>query len=299
MLPPLDRQGRRLYPRTYSLRDALAAPRLVRAFGAHDILSAVIGCRAGFEAIWASGFGVSATMGLPDLSLLGLSDQLAAASQMAAACQVPVLADVDGGFGGRLNVAHTVQMYERAGVAGICIEDKQFPKTNSFVPDRQQLLSADEFAARLEVAKRARRRSEFLVVARTEALICDEKAEEALSRAHRYVDAGADAILVHSKSRQPDQITDFLQKWQKRAAVVVVPTMYYSWPAEEAWEAGVSMIIYANHGIRAAMRRITEVADEILRSGSSATVEPTIATMDEVFEATGLQRWLALDRDDR
>jgi phosphoenolpyruvate phosphomutase len=104
---------------------------------------------------------------------------------------------------------------------------------------------------------------------------------------------------VHSKSRRPDQITDFLRKWQKRAAVVVVPTTYYSWPAEEAWEAGVSMIIYANHGIRAAMRRIAEVADEIVRSGSSATVEPTIATMDEVFEATGLQGWLALDRDDR
>ncbi|MET0416151.1 MAG: isocitrate lyase/phosphoenolpyruvate mutase family protein [Actinoplanes sp.] len=286
-------------PQTRTLRDALAAGEVTRAFGAHDALSAAIASRAGFEAIWASGFGVSATLGLPDLSLASMSDQLAAAARMAAVCEAPVLADVDSGFGGRLNVAHTVEMYERAGVAGVCIEDKEFPKTNSFVPHRQQLLSAHESAVRVEVARQARRDEEFVVVARTEALICGQGVDEALRRAHEYVDAGADAILVHSQSPRPDQIVAFLRAWQHRAAVVVAPTTYYTWPAKEAGEAGVSMVIYANQGLRAAVRGVTDTVQEILRSGSSATVEPRIASLGDVFEATGLQAWLDRERDDR
>ena len=288
-----------MYPRTGSLRDALGAGSLVRAFGAHDALSAAIGSRAGFEAIWASGFGVSATMALPDVGLVGMSDQLAAVIRMVMACDVPVLADVDGGFGGRLNVAHTVASYERAGVAGICMEDKQFPKTNSFIPGRQHLLCADEFATRVEVAKRAQRQSDFVLVARTEALICGESVDEALRRAHQYVDAGADAILVHSKSPRPDQITAFLRAWRRRTAVVVAPTTFHSWLARDAWEAGISMVIYANQAIRAAVRVMVETAAEILRTGSSTTLEPRIATLDDIFEATKLRAWLDMERDDR
>jgi phosphoenolpyruvate phosphomutase len=251
--------------------------------------------RAGFDIVWASSFAVSATRALPDLSLLTMTDQLQAAAQMAGSCSIPVLADCDTGFGGPLNAAYTVQMYEIAGIGGICLEDQAFPKANSFIEDRQTLASPEEFAHKIECAKRAQRSTDFVLVARTEALICGESLDSALRRAHGYVDAGADAILVHSKSSTPDEIEAFLASWNQRAPAIVIPTTYYTWTVERASRAGASLIIYANHALRAAVRSMASVMRDIYESGTTSDLEKDLASVKEILELTCLKSWVEFE----
>jgi phosphoenolpyruvate phosphomutase len=278
------------------LRRQLAEQPVVRVSGAHDALSALIAEEAGFDAVWASSMAISATRGLPDMSLLTMTDYLQAASHINAACASPVIADCDTGFGSLTNVAHMVRAYEAAGIAAVCIEDKVFPKRNSFVETDQLLEDGDAFARKVEVAKRTQCSPEFMVIARTEAAIAGAGVPEALRRAHLYVDAGADLILMHSKSREPDEIVEFLAGWERRAPVVIVPTTYYAWHLDDAVKAGVSVVIYANQGLRAAVRSMGLVLGRVLDAGSSAPVEEDIASMAEIFRLQRVDEWLALER---
>jgi phosphoenolpyruvate phosphomutase len=282
--------------RTTQLRKLIDGAAGSRAAGAHDSLSAALVEENGFDAVWASSFAISAVNGLPDISLLSMTDYLSTASKMAASCSIPVLADCDTGFGGIPNVTYLVQRYEAAGIAGVCIEDKTFPKTNSLIDNRQDLLDVDEFARKIEAAKRAQDDPDFVVVARTEALINGAGMGEALHRANRYVDAGADAILVHSKEDSPYEIVEFLNAWRGRGPIVVVPTTYHGWHFCEARAAGVSMVIYANHALRAAVRSMSNVLKEIESSGTTSSVENIISPISEVFELTNLDTWLRLDQ---
>jgi phosphoenolpyruvate phosphomutase len=188
-----------------------------------------------------------------------------------------------------------VRQYEAAGVAAVCIEDKVFPKRNSFMQAEQVLEDADVFARKVEIAKRTQRGTDFLVIARTEAAIAGFGVDEALRRAHRYVDAGADAILMHSKSREPDEILAFCAAWNRRAPVVVVPTTYYRWHVDEAAKAGVAMVIYANQALRASVRSMADTLRQTLTTGSSVPVEPDIAPMADIFRLQRVDEWLALE----
>jgi phosphoenolpyruvate phosphomutase len=278
------------------LRQILCGLNTGRAAGAYDALSAKLVERAGFDAVWASSFTISASRGLPDMSLLTMTEYLEAASHMVVACDIPVLADCDTGFGTAVNVAHMVHRYEAAGIAGVCIEDKVFPKTNSFVGERQELIPSKQFMRKIAAAKATQSDSDFVVVARTEALICGLSVEEAVERASSYVEAGADAILIHSKQRTPNEILDFLSMWESNVPVVVVPTTYYSWCLEDAVRAGVDLVIYANQALRAAVAALADTLDLIARTGSSVAVEPKIASLQEVFDLQGLDEWLVFDR---
>ncbi len=204
------------------------------------------------------------------------------------AVNIPVIADCDTGFGNSNNVIHLVRKYEAAEIAAVCIEDKLFPKVNSFISGRQELASIAEFVGKILAAKNAQNGPDFLVIARVEALIAGWGMEEALKRAHAYADAGADAILIHSKSGSPGEIYEFADKWNNQAPLVVVPTKYYDVTAEELQEKRISMVIYANHGIRASIRAMSEVFSSVYTSGGTASVEDKIATLDEVFELQGM-----------
>ncbi|MFI6103288.1 isocitrate lyase/phosphoenolpyruvate mutase family protein [Streptomyces sp. NPDC051310] len=282
--------------RAATLRDAFANGRLVRVAGAHDGLSARLAEEAGFDSVWASGLEISAAHGLPDVSLLGMAEYLSAAVTMQRSVSVPVVADCDTGFGGVLNAAYTMMRYEEAGVAGVCIEDKIFPKRNSFVNSGQKLLDVDEFGRKLEAAKRAQVSSDTVLIARTEAFICGLGLQEALTRCHHYVDAGADAVLVHSKAVDSGEVVSFMKEWNHRAPVVVVPTTYADFSAAEAQEAGISMVIYANQGMRAAITAIRSTWATVLAEGSTAPVEPRIASVKDIFAISGMDQWLDLDR---
>jgi phosphoenolpyruvate phosphomutase len=278
------------------LREAFAEHRFLRVAGAHDGLSARLAEQAGFDGVWASGLEISTAHGLPDVSLLGLAEYLAAAAAMHEATGIPVIADCDTGFGGPLNAAFTAMRYERAGVAAICLEDKVFPKRNSFVDGGHELLSIAEFSGKLAAAKAAQVLPDTLLIARTEAFVCGFPAREALARCHAYVDAGADAVLVHSKASGPGEVLEFLRSWRRRAPVVLVPTTYPGLSARAAQEAGAAMVIYANHGVRAAITAVRDMWATVLATGSTASVEPGIATVKDVLDIAGTDQWLDRDR---
>ncbi len=231
---------------------------------------------------------MSASHGVPDADILTMSELLATAQSMARAVEVPVVADCDTGYGNAINVMNTVRRYEAAGIAGVCIEDKVFPKMNSFVSGRQQLAQLGEFCGKVEAAKAAQEDPDFVVIARVEALIANRGMEEAVRRARAYADAGADAILIHDKDRSPASIFEFIDRWDFRKPLVVVPTTYYSVTVDELAAAGVKMVIYANQGLRASIAAVSRTFEEILSAGTSAPVEERIAPLDLVFDLQGV-----------
>src|SRR4028118_1808902 len=129
---------------------------------------------------------------------------------------MPIIADCDSGYGDAANVFHMTRKFEAAGVAAVCIEDKEFPKTNSFIEGRQNLASIESFAEKIQAAVRGRA-TEMMIFARIEALVSNHGLDEALRRAHAYADAQADVILIHSQSRTPDEVLECARRWPHRA----------------------------------------------------------------------------------
>ncbi len=273
------------------LRELFARPGAIRLMGAHDALGAQLAERAGFDGVWSSGLEISTSYGVPDANILTMSEFLAAGQAMCNVVRIPVVADCDTGFGNSNNVIHLVKKFEAAGIAAVCIEDKLFPKVNSFVPGRQELAPVAEFVGKIMAAKNAQTTPEFIVIARVEALIAGWGMEEALRRAHAYVEAGADAILIHSNMKTPQQIMEFAKVWGSSAPLVVVPTTYSSITAQELAALGIKMVIYANHGMRAAIQSMLEVYREILEKGTTAPIESRIAPMKLVFELQGMPQF--------
>ncbi|HOU36174.1 MAG TPA: phosphoenolpyruvate mutase [Candidatus Omnitrophota bacterium] len=272
------------------LRALFGSGKVVRIMGAHNALGAKLIERAGFDGVWASGLEISTSFGVPDANILTMTDFLNAAESMNESVGIPVVADCDTGFGNSNNVIHMVRKYEAAGIAAVCIEDKHFPKVNSFIPGRQELASVSEFMGKILAAKNAQVDPDFMVIARVEALIAGWGMEEALRRACAYVEAGADAILIHSKSKTIEEISEFCRAWKDKAPLVAVPTTYYDVPIATFQKLGISMVIYANHGLRASIKAMQDTFRRIHENGSTAAVEGNIASMQEVFELQGMNK---------
>lgn len=263
--------------------------------GAHSGMGAALAQRAGFDGIWASGLEISTSAALPDANILSMNEFLGAAKQIRRACELPVLCDCDTGFGNSNNVIHMVREYEAAGIDGVCIEDKTFPKTNSFIGQGQVLAPIAEFVGKILAAKNAQRDPDFVVVARVEALIAGLGQEEAMRRATAYAEAGADAILMHSKSKDPEEVMTFLRSWKGRTPVVLVPTTYPTLDLAAAGALNCRLVIYANQGLRAAVTAMESVFDEILETGSTSSVEPRIAPLSTIFDLQGMPRLKKLE----
>src|SRR5579862_1452235 len=210
-----------------ALKDKLAGGALATAMSAHNPLSARLAEEAGFDAIWASGFELSAAYGVPDASLLSFSQHLDMTRAIIEQVGVPLIADLDTGYGNAINVGHVVGAYGRAGAAAIVIEDKTFPKDTSLLAGaRQELVRIEEFQGKIEAAKAAGSAHDLVVIARTEALIADLGLDEALRRGAAYAEAGADLLLVHSKRKTPDEVVAFIRAWSGAIPIVLVPTAY-------------------------------------------------------------------------
>ncbi|MFI5763620.1 isocitrate lyase/phosphoenolpyruvate mutase family protein [Streptomyces sp. NPDC051563] len=270
------------------LRDLFARPGTVRIIGAHNPLGARLAERAGFDGVWSSGLEVSASQGVPDTDILTMSELLATASSLVAAVGVPVVADCDAGYGNAHNVMNMIRRYEAAGIAGVSIEDKRFPKVNSFIPGRQELAPIAEFCGKLRAAKAAQTTPDLMVIARIEALIAGWGMDEALRRGEAYAAAGADAVLIHAKGSSPEPVLRFLERWTLPTPVVVVPTTYHTITATELAEAGAKMVIYANHGLRAGIAAVTETFASILRDDRTTGIEDRIAPLATVFDLQGM-----------
>jgi len=270
--------------RSARLRQMLQSNELEFLMEAHNGLSARIVREAGFKAIWASGLAISAQFGVRDNNEVSWTQVVDMLEFMADASELPILLDGDTGYGNFNNVRRLVRKLEQRGVAGVCIEDKQFPKTNSFIDgEAQPLADIDEFCGKIKAGKDSQTDPDFSIVARVEALIAGWGMDEALRRAEAYRRAGADAILIHSKLSRPDEILEFSREWAGRGPLVIVPTKYYSTPTEVFRKAGISAVIWANHLIRSATSSMQAVAKEIYETQTLVAVEDGIAAVNEIF----------------
>ncbi len=283
--------------KTTRFKQLLHSDRLEFLMEAHSGLSARIAEQAGFQGLWGSGLSISAAMGVRDNNEASWTQVLEVVEFMADATSLPILLDADTGYGNFNNTRRLVRKLESRGVAAMCIEDKLFPKTNSFIRgEAQPLAEIAEFAGKIRAAKDTQSDPDFCVVARVEALIAGWGLAEALKRAEAYHQAGADAILVHSKLSAPDEILAFLREWQQTCPVVIVPTMYYATPARVFEQAGVSVVIWANHLLRASIAAMQQAARRIHEARSVAPLEPEIVSVQEVFR---LQDAAELERAER
>ena len=266
------------------LRNLMETKSIVKVGGAYDALSAKLVETSGFDAIWAGSFAISATHALPDASILTMTDFLRVSENMVDACNIPVIADCDTGFGGPPNVSHAVKKYEKAGIAGISIEDKVFPKQNSLLENsKQELLPEKDFVAKIIAARESKKEKNFMIIARTEALIAEEGMGEAIRRAIAYENAGADAILIHSKKNTPDEIFEFSEKWKGEIPLVVVPTSYPSVKLDELISHKIKMVIYANQSLRAAHKIISKILTEIIEKQSLGEIKSDMSSMEDIF----------------
>ncbi len=278
------------------MREAFRSKGILKVVGAHNGLGAKLIERSGFDGVWASGLEISTAYGLPDANILTMTENLEAARAINEATALPVICDCDTGYGNASNVKHMVKKYEAAGLAAIVIEDKQFPKVNSFIPGRQALASVEEFVGRIRAAKEAQRNPHLMVFARVEALIAGWGMEEALRRAAAYAEAGADGIVIHSKASEPEEVFSFARRWDRNIPLVAIPTTYYRVTAAELERGGFKMVIYANHGLRASIRAIETTLETIQRMGTTADIEEKVASLREVFELQGMS---AMREDER
>jgi len=270
--------------KTTRFKQLLRSPNLEFLMEAHNGLSARIVEEAGFRGIWASGLSISASLGVRDNNEASWTQVLEIVEFMSDATGIPILLDGDTGFGNFNNVRRLVKKLEQRGVAAVCIEDKLFPKTNSFINSEQQpLADIGEFSGKIKAVKDAQADPDFCLVARLEAFIAGWGLDEMVRRAEAYHEAGVDALLIHSRKSTPDQVLAFAKTWGNRCPLVIVPTMYYSTPTEVFEQAGISMAIWANHNIRAAITAMQETSRTIFRERSVRNIEDRVATVNEVF----------------
>src|SRR3981081_3444044 len=283
--------------RSERLRQMLLSDQLEFLMEAHNGLSARIVREAGFKGIWGSGLSISAQFGVRDNNEASWTQIVDMLEFMADASDLPILLDGDTGYGNFNNMRRLVRKLEQRGIAGVCIEDKQFPKTNSFLNgERQPLADVAEFAGKIAAGKDTQTDPNFSIVARVEALIAGWGMDEALRRAEAYRRAGADAILIHSKRSLPDEIVTFAREWAGRAPSVIVPTKYYSTPTDVFRKAGISMVIWANHLVRAATAAMQSVAWEIHTNETLVNVEARVASVNEIFRLQDADEYSAAER---
>lgn len=254
---------------------------------AHNGLSAKIVEEAGFAGIWASGLTISASLGLRDNNEATWTQVLDVLEFMSDATKLPILVDGDTGHGNFNNVRRLVRKLDSRGIAGVCIEDKLFPKTNSFIGSNHPLADTEEFCGRLRAGKDSQLTEDFVLVARVEALISGCGLDEALRRAEAYAEAGADAIMIHSRKTDAAEILEFTRRWSGRLPVLIAPTTYYATPSSLYQQAGISTVIWANHLMRAAITAMQDAARRIHEECGLGGVEGRVAPVKEIFRLVG------------
>lgn len=271
-----------------ALRRLLDDPRIAIAPGAADAMTARLIEEAGFGVVYVTGAGVAnAQHGVPDIGLMGLEDVLRVVRAIVSVVNVPVLVDADTGFGGSMNVARTVREIERAGAAGLQLEDQVMPKRCGHF-EGKEVVPAEEMVARLRAAQLARLDPRFVIVARTDARQT-HGLEEALDRARAFAEAGADAIFVEALQSEAELA-------QVRDAVPSVPLVVNLvhggktpiLAAEILEKLGFSLALYANLQLCAAIHAVRGALEHLRDTGSSEGLEGRIATWDERQRLVGL-----------
>ena len=271
------------------LRLLLQEPRPIVLAGAHDAISAKLVERSGFDAVWVSSFGLSAAQkSMPDANVLTMTEVLEVAKNINAAVKIPVVADCDNGYGNAINVMRTVTEFASAGIAGISLEDAAFPKRCSLYPGRHELVTLEEMVGRIRAARSAASDRDLVLIARTEALIAGLGLDEALRRANAYAQAGADALLIHSKAKSPHEVLAFSKAWKGSIPLVVVPTMFPTASVNDLAQAGFKIIIFANQALRAAVAAMRDQLKVLRKEGRAEVIDGAIASLQDVYDLVGV-----------
>ncbi len=280
---------------TTRLRELLASPGIVPAPGAYDCLSAAVIERAGFPVVYMTGAGTSISRtGYPDIGLTTMSEMVANAAAIARTVSVPVIADADTGYGDVLQVRRTVREYERAGVAGIHIEDQESPKRCGHLDDKR-VVPQEEMVRKLHAALDAREDDDFTVIARCDALAVTGW-DDALRRCEAYVEAGADVLFLEALQTR-EQAMDVTGRFD-------VPVLYNFvetgksplLPVSELEELGFKLVIFPISVMLAALRTMTDLMRELRETGTTAhLVADRMVSIQECFDTVGLSDMLALD----
>jgi len=260
------------------LRELLRIQPLVVAPFVFDGLQAKLAAAAGFEAVYMTGFGTAAARGLPDVGLLGLSEMVENVRTIARAAEVPVVCDADTGYGNPVNVWHTVREYERAGAAGLHLEDQAWPKRCGFLAGKQ-VIPLEEMVQKVRAACAARRDPELVVIARTDAL-APQGWEEALRRARAYHDAGADLVFVDGIRTRGD-----MERYAR--SLQGVPLVYNGQlPVAEAKACGFKLMLHIGT-LLAAWDRMRAAMDELAARGEISG-GPSLDRLEEIAKLLGL-----------
>jgi len=269
---------------TSQFRTLLQSEQLEFICEAHNGLSAKIVQEAGFKGIWASGLSISAQFGVRDNNEASWTQVLENLEFMSDATTIPILLDGDTGYGNFNNMQRLVRKLEQRKIAAVCIEDKLFPKTNSFIKGgAQPMADMHEFCGKIKAGKDAQTDPDFSIIARVEAFICGWGLAEALRRAEAYHQAGADGILIHSALSVPDEILAFKQEWGNRCPVVIVPTKYYATPTDVLRQHGFSIVIWANHMLRSSVTAMQKTAKTLKEQEHLLSIEDKVAPVSEIF----------------
>ena len=272
IITSINKEGITPDRRLSSLRRAINCKKLVRVLEAHNGLSGLIVektkyNRKEFDAIWISSLTDSTSKGKPDIELVDFTSRIQTVNEILEVTTKPII--IDGDTGGQIeHFTYMVKTLERLGVSAVIIEDKVFPKVNSLIKGaKHKQEDILKFSKKIKKGKAAQVTDDFMIIARIESLIAGKTVEDALTRAFAYINAGADAIMIHSKESSAYQVVEFAKEYNKmknRVPLVVVPTTYYTFKEKEMKYHGIDVVIYANHQIRSAYRAMKEVAEDIL-----------------------------------
>jgi phosphoenolpyruvate mutase len=267
-------------------KSILSDPKTLPIMEAHNAMSAMIVEECGFKSIWASGLTMSASLGVRDCNELTWTQILDHLEFMNDSIKIPIIVDGDTGFG-NFNIARRfIKKLSERGIASVCLEDKLFPKRNSFSSVDQELIDVESFCAKIKAGKDSQTHNDFSIIARTEALICGYEVDEALKRADAYFEAGADAILVHSKKQTADEIFTFSKLWHHKIPLIAVPTTYYQTPFNDFQENRISIIIWANQTLRASMTAMKNICSTLIETLDLASVNDRIDPVSRIFSLT-------------
>ena len=301
------------YARVSALKQCIARKGFARILEAHSGLSGIIaecaqvqqdGQVIEYDGLWESSLTDSGTKGLPDASIVGPDSRAHTIDEILNVTAKPIMVDGDTG-GDTTQFEYLVKRLERLGVSAVVVEDKVYPKRNSLESSASQKLEDPAvFAEKIEAGKAVGISDDFMIIARLESLISGTGMQDAVERAERYIQAGADGIMIHSYKKSPDEVLAFAEIYEgicrrlgRRPILVSVPTTYNSISDAELASHGFNVIIHANHLLRAAYKAMVEAANTILASGRSLEADSLCAAVPEIFSCVGLDRIAQRDQE--
>jgi phosphoenolpyruvate phosphomutase len=282
--------------RLRTLRRLINVKPTVRVLEVHNGLTGLIventrveidGVPKEFDAMWSSSLADSTARGKPDIEAVDITARMTTVNEIFEVTTKPLIFDADTG-GKPEHFVFTVKSLERLGVSAVIIEDKIGLKKNSLfgtdVP--QQQAGIEEFCFKIQAGKNAQITNNFMIVARIESLVLDMGMDDALLRAKAYIEAGADAIMIHSRQETADEVLEFCKQFNRfedRVPLVAVPSSYNEITEDQLVDAGVNIVIYANHLLRAAYPAMMDVAKSILAHGRSLDCEEKCMPINEIL----------------